>query len=106
MHLTIRVVVDQVKAFLVVESGHMRLRNTEADRVGEALAKRTGGDFNAIGVSSFGVTRGQRIKLAECLEIIDGQLVAEQMEEDVQKSTAARGEINSDGTQVYQTTYA
>ena len=80
---TISVVVDQVEALLVVQGSHVSLGDTEADRVREALAKRTGGDLDAIRVSSLGVTRGQRAELTEVLEVVERKLEAEQVEEDV-----------------------
>lgn len=58
----------------------MRLRNGKADSVCEALAKRAGRDLDAVSVASLGVTWSQRIDLAELLEIIQGQFVAEEVE--------------------------
>lgn len=80
---TIGVVVDKVKAILVVQGGNVRLGDTEADSVREALTKGTSGDLDTIGVSSLGVTRGQGAELAEALEVVEGQLETEQVQEDV-----------------------
>lgn len=43
---TVGVVVDQVEAILVVHGAEVSLCNGKADRVGEALAKGTGGDLD------------------------------------------------------------
>lgn len=69
----------------------MCLSDTQTDCVCEALAKRTSGDFNAIGMSSLGVTGRQRTKLTEALEVVNGQLEAEQVQKDVLQSASAKG---------------
>lgn len=61
----------------------MSLSNGETDSVRETLAKRTGRDLNTIRVSSLRVTRGQGVNLTELLEVVQGELVAEEVEEDV-----------------------
>lgn len=44
----------------------------------------------AIGVTSLGVTRSQRINLTECLEIVHGKLVAQEVQKDIlQRATKA-----------------
>lgn len=44
---------------------------------------------------SLGVPRSQRVNLAECLEIIYGELIAQKMEDDVLKSAATAGRLDS-----------
>lgn len=68
--LTVCVVVDEVKAVFVVNSGHMRLCNAQADTIGKALAKRTRSDFNTVGMAGFRVTRRQGVNLTELLEVV------------------------------------
>ena len=80
---TIGVVVDEVKAILVECRAEVGLSNGEADSVRETLAKRTSRDLNTIRVSSLRVTRGQGVNLTELLEVVQGELVAEEVEEDV-----------------------
>lgn len=87
---TISVAVNQLKSRLVVEGGHVRLGNAQTDRIRKALAERTGGDLDAIGVASLGVTRGQRVELTEGLQVVKGQLEAEQMKENVLQSTSRK----------------
>ena len=83
MGLTIGVVIDQIEALLVVKGSHVSLGDTKTDRVGEALAERTGGDLDTIGMTSLWVTRGQGIELTEVLEVIERQLEAQKVKVDV-----------------------
>lgn len=48
-------VVDQVEAGLVEDSGGMRLRNSQTDGIGETLAKRTSGNLDTGGVMGLGM---------------------------------------------------
>lgn len=41
-------------------------------------------------MTGFGVTRGLRVKLTERLEVIHGELVAEEVEENILQSTTDR----------------
>lgn len=66
----------------------MRLSNSEADCVGEALAEGAGGDFDTVGVTRLGVTGSEGIELTEALEVIEAQLEAEEVEDDVLQSAA------------------
>jgi hypothetical protein len=45
-----------------------------------------------VGMVSLGVPRSQRVKLAECLEIVQRELIAQKMKDDVLKSTATWGD--------------
>ena len=87
---TIRVVVDQLKPWLVVLGCHVCLRDAETDSVGETLSKRTGGDFDAVGVAGFGVSWGQGTDLTEVLEIVQRQLEAEEVEEHILEGASDR----------------
>jgi hypothetical protein len=94
------VVVDQIKPVLVVQGGKVGLSHGETDAVSKALTKGSSGDLNTyptfqeqgvrtayllhtVGVAGFGMTRGLRVKLAERLEIVHRELVAEEVEEDI-----------------------
>lgn len=57
------VVVDEVIAGLVVDSGGVSLGNSQTNGVGETLTQRTGGDLNTRGVVSLGVTGGDAVEL-------------------------------------------
>lgn len=96
------VVVDQIKAVLVVHGGHVRLGDTETDRVREALAERASGDLDTIGVSGLGVTRSERIKLTEVLEVVKRQLEAKEVEVDVLQSASAKRFERRSGIAIFQ----
>ena len=61
----------------------------ETDSVRETLAKRASRDLNTIRVASLRVTRGQGVNLTELLEVVQGELVAEEVEEDVLERATA-----------------
>ena len=59
------------------ESGaQVGLGDGHADGIGEALAKRTGGDLDAGGVADFRMTRCERAPLAELFEVLEFEAVA------------------------------
>ena len=74
------------------------MSNGETDSVRETLAKRTSRDLNTIRVSSLRVTRGQGVNLTELLEVVQGELVAEEVEEDVLKRATVSGSISASNT--------
>jgi hypothetical protein len=57
------VVVDQIEAGLVEDSGSVGLGHGETDSIGETLAERTGGDLDTGGVVGLRVTRCDRVDL-------------------------------------------
>ena len=57
--LTIRVVVDQIKAVTVVDGSHVRLRNPKTDTIREALAERARGNLNTVSVPCLGMSRSE-----------------------------------------------
>lgn len=63
----------------------MRLSHSQADGVGDTLAERTSGNLDTIGMTCFGVTGSQGVKLTELLEVVQGKLVSQQMEGDILK---------------------
>ena len=70
----------------------MALRDRHADRIGEALAERPGGGFDARHMAVLGVAGGDRAHLAEALDLVDGhRLVAEEMQERVEHHRAMAG---------------
>jgi hypothetical protein len=48
-----------------------------------------------VGMVGLGVPRSQRVNLAECLEIIYRELIAQKMKDDVLKSAATAGRLDS-----------
>ena len=75
--LTVSVVVDEIEAVLVEGRAHVGLGDGKTDGVGESLTERASGDLNTVGVAGFGVTGRQGANLAELLEVVHGELVAE-----------------------------
>ena len=72
--------------------GEVALRDRHADRVGQALAERPGGGFDAGRVAVLRVAGGERAELAEALELVDGhRLVAGEMQQRVQQHRAMAG---------------
>lgn len=54
-----------------------------ADRGGQTLAERAGGDLDAVGVPELGVARGQRAPLAQVLQIVEFEPETGQVQLDV-----------------------
>ncbi|MCY1290549.1 hypothetical protein D9M70_396990 [compost metagenome] len=84
----IRMVVDDAVAVAVELRGEGLLGDGEADRVGDALAERTGGGLDARGVAVFRVARGAAVQLAELLEILDAEVVAGEVQQRVHQHRA------------------
>ena len=61
------------------------LGDRHADRVGDALAERPGGDLDARGVAGLGVARRPAAPLAELAQVLEGEVVAGQVEHGVQQ---------------------
>ena len=63
-----------------VNGAKMLFGNSHSHCVCEALAKRTCGDFNSGGVTSFGVAWRCRIPLTEILQVIESETPATQVQ--------------------------
>lgn len=63
--------------------------NGETNSVGEPLAERASGDLDTVCMASLRVTRSQGAKLTELLEVIERELVAEEVEENVLERATA-----------------
>ncbi len=75
---------NAVVAHLGPEAGpHHALGEGHADRVGEALPQRAGGDLDARGVPELGVARRPAVPLPEPAQVIERQVVAGQVQEGV-----------------------
>ncbi len=77
-----RVVVDDL---LAEARPQVRLRQSDADPVGEALAERTGRDLDAGRVAVFRVAGGLRLPLPELAQVVEGQAEAGEVEERVEQ---------------------
>ncbi len=84
----VSVVVDELVAGLVEGSGGLALSNGETDGVGETLAERAGGDLNALSVVRLRVTGGDGVDLTEVLQVVDGELVAKEVQQRVLEHAA------------------
>ena len=82
------VVVDDLVAGAVELRGHDLLRQGEADGVGQPLTQRAGGGLDAGGVAELRVARGLAVQLAEVLQVVDGQVVAGQVQQRVDQHRA------------------
>ena len=80
----ISVVVDNIQAVFVELFGQQFFRQRKAHGIGNALAERAGGGFHAVGVAIFGVAGGVAVQLAEVFQIIDGNVVAGEVEQAIQ----------------------
>lgn len=84
----VSVVVDKLVAGLVEGGSSLTLSHGKTDGVGETLAKGTSGDLNAGGVVRLGVTGGLAVNLTEVLEVVHGEVIAEQVEQGVLQNAA------------------
>ena len=92
-HDGVGVVVDDREARTIVDRRQVRLRHRHADRHRKPLPQRAGRRLHAARVAIFRVPRRQAAILAEGLEVIDGQPVAEQMQQRIlQHGRVARRE--------------
>ena len=56
---TVCVVVDEIKALLVIQSTEMSLSNPKTDGIGKTLSEGSSGDLNAISVAGLRMARGK-----------------------------------------------
>jgi hypothetical protein len=81
-------VVDYVVSRAIELGPESTLGNRHADRVGNALAERSGGGFNAGRVAVLRVPRGPAVQLAEVLQLLDRQVVTGQVQQGVDEHRA------------------
>lgn len=79
----VREVLDDREPVLVVGGAEVRLGDSESYCVRETLAERAGGHFDAVGVVVLGVAGRLGVDLTEVLQVLQGELVPEQVQEDV-----------------------
>lgn len=95
---SVRMIVDEVKSWLVEGRSSLCLGDGEADSIGEPLTQRARGDFNACGIERFRMARGDAVDLlkgqirilclasltgtySERLQIVYRHIIAEKMEQ-------------------------
>ncbi len=87
-HEDIGVMVDDLVSGTVELRGEQPLGERHADRVGDALAQGARGGLGPRGNSVFRVPGRLRVQLPEALQLLEGQVVAAQMQERVQQHRA------------------
>ena len=85
------VVVHHREALAVELRRQVLFGHGHAHRVGDALAQGAGGGLDAAGVAVLGMAGGQGAELAELLEVVDLQAVAEQVQQAIQQHGAVTG---------------
>ena len=78
-------VIDDVQAVFIKLFSKDFFRQRHAHGVGNALPQRAGGGFDAVGVAVFGMAGGFAVQLAEVFQIVDGKIVAREMQQAVQQ---------------------
>ena len=72
--------VDDAETVTVEGRGHVRRRQRQAHAVGQALAERAGGHLDAGRDAHLRVAGRLRVDLAELFEVVEGQIVAGQVQ--------------------------
>src|SRR5271156_2342811 len=81
----VRIVIDNLVSRPVVARRKPRLRNRQAQAVGESLPKWPGGDLDAGGQATLGMTRRFAPPLSEMLDLLEGQVVTGKIQQAVQQ---------------------
>ena len=81
-------VIDDGVTGTVELAGQQFFGQRHADRIGQPLPQRAGGGFHARGHAHFGVAGGFGMQLAEVLDVVDGEVVAAQVQQRVQQHRA------------------
>ncbi len=81
------VVENRVVRRVVFRRGHLAAER-EADGVADALAERAGGAFDARGFMKLRMPRRDAVKLAEIRDLLDGQIVAREVEPAIEEHGA------------------
>ena len=106
--ITVSIVVDEVKAILVEQGRKVRLSHSQPDSICKSLTKGTSSNLDAckcfrdqvrcatranaqkltISVSGLWVTRRLRVYLTEGFKVVYGELIAQEVKENVLESTS------------------
>ena len=82
-HEDVRAVIDHGMAGAVEFGGEQLLGQRHADSVRQALAQRAGGGLDARRHVHFRMARGAAVQLAEVLQLLDGQVIAGEVQQRV-----------------------
>ena len=80
--------IDDVVTFLVELTGQRFFCNRHTDGIGDALSQRAGGGFHARRIAVFRMPRGFGMQLTEGFQILDGQIIAGQMQQGINQHGA------------------
>ena len=81
---------DRVRLGVEAGGGHLA-GDREADGVGDALAEGAGGGLDAGGLMELGVAGGLGVELTEGLQLVEGEIVAAEVEPGVDEHRAVAG---------------
>ncbi|RMP59518.1 hypothetical protein ALQ20_01151 [Pseudomonas syringae pv. atrofaciens] len=87
-HEHVGMVIDDGVAWTVELRGKRFLGSSETDGVGKALTQRTGGGLDARRVTVFRVAGSTAVQLTEVFQVVDGQVVAGQVQQRVDQHRA------------------
>ena len=82
------VVGDQIETWLVEHASSMCLSNSKTDGISETLSERAGGHLNAWCIVRLRMAGRYAVDLAEVLEVVHAELVAEEVEEGILQHAA------------------
>ena len=87
------VVVDQLESWLVEHASGVCLGNSKTNSIGEALSERSSRHFDAGRIVRLRVAGSYAVDLAEVLEVVHAEFVAEEVEESIlQHASVAIGQ--------------
>ena len=64
-----------IHQIMAIAGSQMALRHGHANRISNALTKRSGGSFNALSMPKLRMARGTRAQLSKLLDLINGHIV-------------------------------
>ncbi len=79
-HKDVGVVVNDLVAALVELGSERTLSNRHTNRIGDALAKRTGSGLNAWRIAILRMTRSLGVELTEISQIINREIISGQVQ--------------------------
>ena len=90
----IRVMIDDLMSRSVVVCGEISFRDGDADAIGESLTERTGRRLDSRRQSALRMSRRLAAPLAKLFDLLQGQIVAREMQQAVKQHRAMSGRQN------------
>ena len=78
-------VINDIKSRFIKFCRHQFFSECHTDGIGNALAQGPSGRFNSGCDVNFGVSRGFRVELPKCSQLIHGQVVTRKMQKCIQE---------------------